>query len=390
MAETTSKKFDSINELDNRRIEKIRPLIPPQILMELVPLTEKAYQTIAKSRKEIEDAIDDKDDRLIVIVGPCSIHDVNAAKEYANKLKALEEKVKDDLIIVMRVYFEKPRTIVGWKGLINDPFLDGSFQINKGLKIGRELLLYVTELGLPTAVEFLDTISPQYIGDLVSWGAIGARTTESQIHRELASGLSCPIGFKNGTDGNFKVAIDAIRAASASHCFLSVTKQGISAIVETSGNNYGHIILRGGNKLTNYDENSISDCASHLQAHNLRKKVMVDMSHGNSMKQFKKQLDVGKDICHQLKECDTSNEILGVMIESNLVEGRQNIPKEGKEKLVYGQSITDSCIGWEDTEKLILELQEASKARRAVNQQNRKNIIRRTSHVEKSDPDFLE
>jgi len=387
----TSKKFtDSINELDNRRIEKIRPLIPPQILMEDYPLTEKAYNTIAKSRKAIEDAIDGKDDRLIVIVGPCSIHDVEAAQEYANKLKALSEKVKDDLIIIMRVYFEKPRTIVGWKGLINDPYLDGSFQINKGLKIGRKLLLYITELGLPTAVEFLDTISPQYIGDLVSWGAVGARTTESQIHRELASGLSCPIGFKNGTDGNFKVAIDAIRAASAPHCFLSVTKQGISAIVETSGNNYGHIILRGGNKITNYDENSISDCASHLQAHDLPKKVMVDMSHGNSMKQFKKQLDVGKDICRQLKDCDTRNEILGVMIESNLVEGRQNIPKEGKEKLVYGQSVTDSCIGWEDTEKLILDLQEASKARRHHNTQNEKYVIRRTSHVEKSDPDLLQ
>jgi 3-deoxy-7-phosphoheptulonate synthase len=380
---------DSINELDNRRIKKIRPLIPPQILMEDYPLTEKSFNTVASSRKEIENAIDGKDDRLIVIVGPCSIHDVIAAKEYANKLKALSDEVKDDLIIIMRVYFEKPRTIVGWKGLINDPYLDGSYQINKGLKMGRKLLQYITELGLPTAVEFLDTISPQYIGDLVSWGAIGARTTESQIHRELASGLSCPIGFKNGTDGNFKVAIDAIRAASAPHCFLSVTKQGISAIVETSGNKYCHIILRGGNKITNYDENSISDCSSYLQAHDLPKKVMIDMSHGNSMKQFKRQLDVGKDICHQLKECDTRNEILGVMIESNLVEGRQDIPKEGKEKLVYGKSITDSCIGWDDTKKLILELQEASKARRAYNIQNNKNIITKTTHVEKSDPDLL-
>ncbi|ORX83535.1 3-deoxy-7-phosphoheptulonate synthase [Anaeromyces robustus] len=388
---TSSKKelHDSINELDNRRIDKIRPLIPPQILMEDYPLTEKAYYTVANSRKAIENAMDGKDDRLVVIVGPCSIHDVNAAKEYANKLKEVNEKVKDDLLIIMRVYFEKPRTIVGWKGLINDPYLDGSYQINKGLKIGRKLLLYVTELGLPTAVEFLDTISPQYIGDLVSWGAVGARTTESQIHRELASGLSCPIGFKNGTDGNFQVAIDGIRAASASHCFLSVTKQGISAIVETTGNSYGHIILRGGKKLTNYDEKSISDCASHLLAHNLPTKIMIDMSHGNSCKQFKKQLDVGKEICRQLKEADTSNEILGVMIESNLVEGRQNIPKEGKEHLVYGQSITDSCIGWEDTEKLIYELQEASKVRRANNNQNKKNVVRPTIHVEKSDPDLL-
>jgi len=380
---------DSINELDNRRIDKIRPLIPPQILMEDFPLTEKAFGTIAASRKAIENAIDGKDDRLIVIVGPCSIHDVEAAKEYANKLKKVSEKVKDDLIIIMRVYFEKPRTIVGWKGLINDPYLDGSYQINKGLKIGRKLLLYVTELGLPTAVEFLDTISPQYIGDLVAWGAVGARTTESQIHRELASGLSCPIGFKNGTDGNFKVAIDAIRAAKASHCFLSVTKQGISAIVETTGNSYGHIILRGGSKGTNYDEKSISDCSSHLIAHNLPSKVMIDMSHGNSQKQFKRQLEVGKDICRQLKEADTRNEILGVMIESNLVEGRQNIPKEGKEKLVYGQSVTDSCIGWEDTEKLIYELQEASKARRAYNLENKTSVIRPIDHVEKSDPDLI-
>jgi len=380
---------DSINELDNRRIDKIRPLIPPQILMEDIPLTEKASNTIFKSRRELENAIDGKDDRLIVIVGPCSIHDVDAAKEYANKLKEVNEKVKDDLIIIMRVYFEKPRTIVGWKGLINDPYLDGSYQINKGLKIGRKLLLYVTELGLPTAVEFLDTISPQYIGDLVSWGAVGARTTESQIHRELASGLSCPIGFKNGTDGNFKVAIDAIRAAAARHCFLSVTKQGISAIVETTGNSYGHIILRGGNKGTNYDEESISDCATHLTAHDLPAKVMIDMSHGNSQKQFKKQLDVGKEICRQLKEADTSNEILGVMIESNLVEGRQNIPKEGKEKLCYGQSITDSCIGWEDTEKLIYELQEASKVRRAHNLQNKVSKKRPVLNVEKSDPDLL-
>jgi len=380
---------DSINELDNRRIDKIRPLIPPQILMEDYPLTEKAHSTIFNSRRAIENAIDNKDDRLIVIVGPCSIHDVDAAKEYANKLKAVYEKVKDDLIIIMRVYFEKPRTIVGWKGLINDPYLDGSYQINKGLKIGRKLLLYVTELGLPTAVEFLDTISPQYIGDLVSWGAVGARTTESQIHRELASGLSCPIGFKNGTDGNFKVAIDAIRAASASHCFLSVTKQGISAIVETTGNSYGHMILRGGNKGTNYDEQSISDCATHLSAHDLPVKIMIDMSHGNSQKQFKRQLDVGKEICRQLKEADTRNEILGVMIESNLVEGRQNIPKEGKEKLVYGQSVTDSCIGWEDTEKLIYDLQEAAKARRAYNLQNKKNTVRKSLHVEKSDPDIL-
>jgi len=380
---------DSINEVDNRRIDKIRPLIPPQILMEDIPLTEKSSATIANSRRELENAIDGKDDRLIVIVGPCSIHDVDAAKEYANKLKEVREKVKDDLIIIMRVYFEKPRTIVGWKGLINDPYLDGSYQINKGLKIGRKLLLYVTELGLPTAVEFLDTISPQYIGDLVSWGAVGARTTESQIHRELASGLSCPIGFKNGTDGNFKVAIDAIRAASARHCFLSVTKQGISAIVETTGNCYGHIILRGGNKGTNYDEDSISDCATHLTAHDLPAKVMIDMSHGNSQKQFKKQLDVGKEVCRQLKEADTRNEILGVMIESNLVEGRQNIPKEGKEKLVYGQSITDSCIGWEDTEKLIYELQEASKARRAYNLQNKISKKRPVLNVEKSDPDLL-
>ncbi|KAJ1968494.1 hypothetical protein H4R35_006413, partial [Dimargaris xerosporica] len=279
----------ALNELDDTNIATTRPLIPPQILMEDQPLSVEAAVTILKGRHGAENIIAGKDDRLIVIVGPCSIHDVEAAKEYAQKLKAYAADAEADLHIIMRVYFEKPRTTVGWKGLINDPNLDGSFAINKGLRTARQLLLDINGIGVPAGVEFLDVISPQYIGDLVSWGAIGARTTESQVHRELASGVSVPVGFKNGTDGGCKIAIDAIKAANSGHHFLSVTKQGLSAIVETKGNKHCHIILRGGNDGPNYDEPQVAAVAQQLQAAKLPKRIMIDCSHGNSNKQYQRQ-----------------------------------------------------------------------------------------------------
>ncbi|KAJ3086860.1 hypothetical protein HDU96_004738, partial [Phlyctochytrium bullatum] len=272
---------DALNELDDRRIRIIRPVIPPQLLMEDFPLSDRAALTVAGGRLASESIIAGKDDRLLVIVGPCSIHDPKAALEYGARLKAYADTASRELAIVMRVYFEKPRTTVGWKGLINDPFMDGTFQINKGLKLARGLLLDLNEMGIPVGCEFLDTISPQYVADLVSWGAIGARTVESQVHRELASGLSCPVGFKNGTDGNLQVAIDAIRAASIQHSFLSVTKQGLSAIVETTGNDSCHVILRGGSHGPNFDKSSIEASISQLTKHNLEPLVMVDCSHGN-------------------------------------------------------------------------------------------------------------
>ncbi|KAJ3217274.1 hypothetical protein HDU67_008186 [Dinochytrium kinnereticum] len=359
---------DALNELDDRRISNIRPVIPPQLLMEDFPLSDKAALTVAAGRFAAESIIRGKDDRLLVIVGPCSIHDVKAAKEYGTRLKAYADLASNELVIVMRVYFEKPRTTVGWKGLINDPFMDNTFQINKGLKLARGLLLDLNELGIPAGVEYLDTISPQSIGDLVTWGAIGARTVESQVHRELASGLSVPIGFKNGTDGNLQVAIDAIRAASISHSFLSVTKQGLSAIVETSGNDSCHVILRGGSHGPNYDADSIKNCVNLLKKYNLEPTVMVDCSHGNSQKLFKRQVDVTKQLCEQIAsaESGTSQYIRGVMIESHLVEGRQDIPKNPADlpSMVYGQSVTDACISWEDTVGVLDALREAVRRRR--------------------------
>ena len=304
--------------------------------------------------------LDGKDDRLVVIIGPCSIHDPAAALEYADRLKRLKDELQQELVIVMRVYFEKPRTTVGWKGLINDPDLDGSFHINKGVRKARELLLTLAEKGMPAGHEYLDLISPQYISDLVCWGAIGARTTESQGHRELASGLSCPVGFKNGTDGGVQVAIDAMRAAQGSHHFISITLQGRSAIFTTSGNDYTHVILRGGSDRPNYDRVSVAKVTEKLEASGLNPRLMVDTSHANSQKQFQKQVEVCRDIIHQIKT--GQDNIFGLMIESHLVEGRQDY-QHGSES-TYGQSITDACIGWEDSEMLLRELAEAVRAKR--------------------------
>lgn len=365
-------KEDAQNELDDVRIKRIKPVIPPQILMEDIALSPNALETVKSARIQAENIIKMNDDRLLCIVGPCSIHDVAAAKEYAEKLKAYAETVKEDLHIIMRVYFEKPRTTVGWKGLINDPNLDGSFAINKGLRTARQLLLDLNDMGIPAAVEFLDTISPQYLGDLVSWGAIGARTTESQIHRELASGLSVPVGFKNGTDGNINVAIDALRAASAAHNFLSVTKQGLSAIVETTGNDSCHVILRGGNAGPNFDSTHVRQCGEALLKAGLKPSIMIDCSHGNSSKQHKRQIVVAQDIVNQLSipssaALVSSGEFVsGVMIESHLVEGRQNLTAEGPSKLVYGQSITDACISWDDTVEVLNNLAAGVRARRML------------------------
>ncbi|WP_064608385.1 3-deoxy-7-phosphoheptulonate synthase AroG [Photobacterium sp. J15] len=350
-----------MHKTDDVRIREIKELLPPVAVLEKYPATETASETVYKARQSIHKILNDEDDRLLVIVGPCSIHDPVAALDYGKRLKALREEVKGELEVVMRVYFEKPRTTVGWKGLINDPYMDGSFQLNDGLRIGRKLLLDLTDMGVPTAVEFLDMISPQYTADLISWGAIGARTTESQVHRELASGLSCPVGFKNGTDGNIKIATDAIGSSSASHHFLSVTKFGHSAIVSTEGNDDCHIILRGG-KEPNYSAEHVDAITQQLEKAGLRQKVMIDFSHANSLKQFKRQMLVAEDVGQQIAAGNDA--IFGVMIESHLVEGRQDIV-DGK-AATYGQSITDACIGWDDTEKVLRQLAEdVSKRRQA-------------------------
>ncbi|KAF9925987.1 hypothetical protein BGZ67_008350 [Mortierella alpina] len=356
---------DALNELDDKRIKAIAPLIPPQILMEDLPLSLAAAQTIILGRHAAEEVIKGRDDRLLVIVGPCSIHDPKAAIEYAHKLKAYAVEAKEELAIIMRVYFEKPRTTVGWKGLINDPHLNNSFQINKGLRVARTLLLDLNEMGVPAGCEFLDTISPQYVGDLVSWGAIGARTTESQIHRELASGLSVPVGFKNGTDGSVSVALDAIKSASSGHHFLSVTKQGLSAIVSTEGNDSCHVILRGGAS-PNYETSEVKAVIDKLNAAKLPARVMVDCSHGNSSKVFARQMIVAEDLARQMAtSSETGDAIMGVMIESHLKEGRQDIPAAGPHGLVYGQSVTDACISWENTIVLLDNLREGVRQRRA-------------------------
>ncbi len=341
---------------DDERIETIKNLLPPIALLERFPTTPTAAETVSAARHAIHQMLHADDDRLLVIIGPCSIHDVDAALEYAERLVPLREKYQDRLEIVMRVYFEKPRTTVGWKGLLNDPHLDGSFRINDGLRVGRKLLLDVANMGMPTAVEFLDMISPQYFADLVSWGAIGARTTESQVHRELASGLSCPIGFKNATNGSVQIAIDAIGSANAPHHFLSVTKFGHSAIVTTRGNEDSHIILRGGSNGANYDASCVAEVETALDKARLPKKIMIDCSHANSNKQFDRQTLVAENIAEQLAHGTQS--IFGVMIESYLVEGRQDKPE------TYGQSITDACIGWEATESVLATLAEAVEKRR--------------------------
>jgi len=335
-------------------------LISPAQLMADLPMTDQASETVYQTRQSIHRILQEEDPRLLVVVGPCSVHDPNAALDYAHKLHQLREALSDDLLIVMRVYFEKPRTTVGWKGLINDPDLDGTFHINKGLHMARRLLLDINNMGLPAGTEFLDLISPQYVADLISWGAIGARTTESQGHRELASGLSCPVGFKNGTNGTLKIALDAIRSASQPHHFLSVTKDGFSAIFATSGNQDCHVILRGGVR-PNYDIESINISSEEMETAGFKPRMMVDFSHGNSRKNPQKQIDVGRDVAGQIARGDPR--IIGVMIESFLMAGRQDWHSD--QKLNYGQSITDACISWEETEPLLREL--ASAVRNRIN-----------------------
>jgi len=349
----------TLHQTKDLRIKDVKEILSPEELMADLPLSEAASRTVYDTRQGIYDVLDGKDDRLVVIIGPCSIHDTKAAVEYGNRLNALMEELKGDLLIVMRVYFEKPRTTVGWKGLINDPDMDESFHINKGVRKARKLLLNLADAGIPAGHEYLDLISPQYISDLVSWGAIGARTTESQGHRELASGLSCPVGFKNGTDGRIQIAIDAIRAAQNPHNFVSLTLQGHSAIFSTSGNEYAHIILRGGNR-PNYDRESVNEAAESLESVGLSTGIMIDCSHANSQKQFQKQVGVCRDIAHQLKT--GQDNIFGVMIESHLLEGRQDI--EAGSSLTFGQSITDACIGWDDSKMLLIELAEAVRDKR--------------------------
>ena len=345
----------TMQPLDDLRIASIDELIPPVTLLERHPLTTSAAATINTAREGIHAILHGTDDRLLVVVGPCSIHDVDAAREYATRLRPLTERYRKQLLIVMRVYFEKPRTTVGWKGLLNDPFLDGSFAINEGLSIGRKLLLDLAELGIPTAVEYLDVISPQYIADLVSWGAIGARTSESQIHRQLASGLSCPIGFKNATNGDVQIAVDAIVSARCAHSFLGATKSGHAAIVSTRGNGDCHLILRGGSNGPNYDAAHVKAAVASLAAAHVPQNVMIDCSHANSNKQYLQQMTVATSVAAQIAAGD--RHIIGLMAESNLVEGAQKL--EAGKPLTYGQSITDPCIGWEDTEKMLALLADA-------------------------------
>jgi 3-deoxy-7-phosphoheptulonate synthase len=338
-------------QTDDLRIAGIKELLPPIALLERYPANKETRTTVVNGRTAIHDILAGDDDRLLVVVGPCSIHDPEAALVYACKLAKLREQYRDTLEIVMRVYFEKPRTTVGWKGLINDPHMDNSCHINEGLRMARQLLVSINQQGLPTAGEFLDMITPQYIADLMCWGAIGARTTESQVHRELASGLSCPVGFKNGTDGNIKVAVDAIGAASAPHHFLSVTKFGHSAIVETKGNSDCHVILRGG-KEPNYEAKNIAEIAAKLDDAKVNRKIMVDCSHANSLKDFNRQELVANDICEQIAH--GNRDIFGLMIESFLVEGNQKI--DNPDSLTFGQSVTDGCISWEKTEEVLAKL----------------------------------
>ena len=345
---------------DDLRIREIKELSPPSHLIREFPCTDDLGQVVFGARSALHAILHGMDDRLIVVIGPCSIHDPKAALEYAHKLKAERERLRDDLEIVMRVYFEKPRTTVGWKGLINDPDLDGSFRINHGLRVARELLMEINAMALPAGCEYLDMITPQYIADLVSWGAIGARTTESQVHRELASGLSCPVGFKNGTDGNVRVAAEAIRAAQQPHHFLSVTKGGHSAIVSTKGNEDCHIILRGGSSSPNFDAASVEAACRELARNGLAQRLMIDASHANSSKKHENQLAVADAVARQLEAGESR--IVGVMVESHLVAGRQDLVP-GR-PLVYGQSITDACLGWDDSVALLERLSDGVRGRR--------------------------
>ena len=356
---------DRTGQTDNERIKDITVLPPPEHLIRFFPIHGTAVESlISSTRRRIHNIMAGKDDRLLVVIGPCSIHNPAAALDYARQLQAQREKYADTLEIVMRVYFEKPRTTVGWKGLINDPYLDETFRIDEGLRIARQFLIEINRLGLPAGSEFLDVISPQYLGDLISWGAIGARTTESQVHRELASGLSAPIGFKNGTDGNIRIATDAIQAAAGAHHFLSVHKNGQVAIVQTKGNKDCHVILRGG-KAPNYDAASVAAACKDLEKAKLPATLMVDCSHANSSKQHEKQLDVARDIAAQL--ASGSRSVFGVMVESHLIAGAQKFTpgKDDLSKLEYGKSITDACLGWDDSVELLEVLSAAVKARRA-------------------------
>lgn len=349
-----------IKKIDDTKIKEIKELLPPIAHLYELPITKKAANLIDRTRHEIADAIHGKDKRLVFITGPCSIHDPKAALEYAERLLSLKKQYERELIVVMRVYFEKPRTTIGWKGLINDPRLDGSFDINAGLRLARKILLDINEMGIPAGTEFLDMITPQYYADLISWGAIGARTTESQVHRELASGLSCPVGFKNGTDGNLKIAVDAIGAAKHAHHFLSVTKSGHSAIVHTTGNPDCHVILRGG-KEPNYSEQHVQETIQMLEKAGHNTHLMVDLSHANSNKDYRRQPLVAEDIACQIENNPSQTPIFGIMVESHLVEGRQD-QKEGV-PLVYGQSITDGCIGWDTTRELAERMAKAVRSR---------------------------
>jgi 3-deoxy-7-phosphoheptulonate synthase len=347
-------------QTDDLRITQVRPLIPPAILLEEIAITDAASNVVSNTRTEVADVLHGRDARLVVVVGPCSIHDIAAARDYADRLHRLAERYRDHLIVIMRTYFEKPRTSVGWKGLINDPDLDESYHINKGLRLARRLLLDLNDMGLPTGSEFLDTQIPQHIADLTSWVAIGARTTESQVHRELASGLSMPVGFKNGTDGNYTAAVDAVLAARSPHWFPSVTKQGVSAIFQTTGNDTCHVILRGGTRTgPNYGPEHVRDICASLAARGIPDTVMIDCSHGNSEKDHRRQPEVAKSICAQV--ASGSWQILGAMLESHLVEGRQDyVP--GREA-VYGQSITDSCLSLDQTEPVLEQLARAQQTR---------------------------
>jgi 3-deoxy-7-phosphoheptulonate synthase len=348
-----------MQKTDDLRIREIKEVRSPRALHQEFPISETAAETVYSTRQAIQGILHGRDDRLLVVAGPCSVHDPRAALEYADRLRVVRDALSDQLLIVMRVYFEKPRTTVGWKGLINDPNLDGSFEINQGLCIARRLLLDLNSMQIPAGTEFLDLISPQYIADLVSWGAVGARTTESQGHRELASGLSCPVGFKNATNGDVKVAIDAIHAAARPHVFMSVTKDGQSAIFSTTGNADTHLILRGGQR-PNYDTESVSIAAEQIIEAGLTPKIMIDFSHANSRKRPEKQIRVCQDVAGQIARGDPG--IIGVMIESHLVGGRQDL--SASDGLVFGQSVTDACVGWDDTVPMLHELAEAVARRR--------------------------
>ena len=367
-------KTEKTGQTDDERIEDITVLPPPEHLIRFFPIDGTPVENLVSgTRHSIQRIMRNQDDRLLVIVGPCSIHDPAAALDYARRLAVVREQYKDQLEVVMRVYFEKPRTTVGWKGLINDPYLDGSYRIDEGLRIARQLLIDINRLGVPAASEFLDVISPQYIGDLISWGAIGARTTESQVHRELASGISAPIGFKNGTDGNIRIATDAIQSASRGHHFLSVHKNGQVAIVHTSGNPDCHVILRGG-KAPNYDAVHVAAACADLEKAGLPATLMVDCSHANSSKQHERQKDVAADVAQQMRT--GSHKIFGVMLESHLVAGAQKFTpgQDDACKLAYGQSITDACIGWDDTLSTLQVLADAVDARRSLQGQGEKAL----------------